>query len=378
MKRAVPPAARLRWGRLGGHGRRWQEAGSCSGTEIVERDEADHDRPLAKRGRRDAAGGRPLARRVRYVPDAVILLVARAGAAGGRERWSWCGSSGASASVLWRYEPRVSTRRARRAACWSAWSGDVGILGHETGASRREPRTYGELAAGLRAGPLAVPDRRWPTARPSRSSALPGTVGGRPAPGRRGCSRSRCPRSCASSGPPGTGKLVPWNVGRLGGPDGPSVILVGVDDSVTALRAAAYTAGLARRRRARVDVVLSSPRSGAWRWPAPTGPSWWRRTRPTTRSPRRWPTGLTQDGPRALWHLGHVLDVFRARRSVFPRDSPPSRWRRARTPRVGASRPGPPADGLPGGPPGPRGQMAVPVVRKRRGPYSWPTLRCLQ
>jgi nucleotide-binding universal stress UspA family protein len=37
------------------------------------------------------------------------------------------------------------------------------------------------------------------------------------------------------------------------------VILVGVDDSVTALRAAAYTAGLARRQRARVVVVYVAP-----------------------------------------------------------------------------------------------------------------------
>jgi nucleotide-binding universal stress UspA family protein len=43
------------------------------------------------------------------------------------------------------------------------------------------------------------------------------------------------------------------------GTDGPSVILVGVDDSVTASRAAAYTAGLARRQGARVVAVYVSP-----------------------------------------------------------------------------------------------------------------------
>jgi nucleotide-binding universal stress UspA family protein len=43
------------------------------------------------------------------------------------------------------------------------------------------------------------------------------------------------------------------------GTDGPSAILVGVDDSVTALRAAAYTAGLARRQGARVVVVYVAP-----------------------------------------------------------------------------------------------------------------------
>ncbi|HEX3514492.1 MAG TPA: universal stress protein [Trebonia sp.] len=46
------------------------------------------------------------------------------------------------------------------------------------------------------------------------------------------------------------------------GTDGPSAILVGVDDSVTAARAAAYTAGLARRQRARVIVVYVSPIAG--------------------------------------------------------------------------------------------------------------------
>jgi nucleotide-binding universal stress UspA family protein len=43
------------------------------------------------------------------------------------------------------------------------------------------------------------------------------------------------------------------------GTDGPSVILVGVDESVTALRAASYTAGLARRQGARVVAVYVAP-----------------------------------------------------------------------------------------------------------------------
>ena len=43
------------------------------------------------------------------------------------------------------------------------------------------------------------------------------------------------------------------------GNDGPSVILVGVDESVTASRAAAYAAGLARRQGARVVVVYVEP-----------------------------------------------------------------------------------------------------------------------
>jgi nucleotide-binding universal stress UspA family protein len=41
--------------------------------------------------------------------------------------------------------------------------------------------------------------------------------------------------------------------------DGPSVILAAVDDSVTALRAAAYAVGLARRQHARLVAVYVQP-----------------------------------------------------------------------------------------------------------------------
>jgi nucleotide-binding universal stress UspA family protein len=43
------------------------------------------------------------------------------------------------------------------------------------------------------------------------------------------------------------------------GTDGPTTILVGVDDSTTSLRAAAYAAGLARRQGASVTVVYVAP-----------------------------------------------------------------------------------------------------------------------
>ena len=46
------------------------------------------------------------------------------------------------------------------------------------------------------------------------------------------------------------------------GTDGPSAILVGVDDSVTGLRASAYAAGLARRQGARVRMVYVAPIAG--------------------------------------------------------------------------------------------------------------------
>jgi nucleotide-binding universal stress UspA family protein len=43
------------------------------------------------------------------------------------------------------------------------------------------------------------------------------------------------------------------------GTDGPSVILVGVDDSTTSSRAGWYAAGLARRQRARIVAVFVAP-----------------------------------------------------------------------------------------------------------------------
>ena len=46
------------------------------------------------------------------------------------------------------------------------------------------------------------------------------------------------------------------------GTDGPSAILVGVDDSVTASRAAWYAAGLARRQRARLIALYVAPVAG--------------------------------------------------------------------------------------------------------------------
>src|SRR5580700_2959065 len=56
------------------------------------------------------------------------------------------------------------------------------------------------------------------------------------------------------------------------GTDGPSVILVGVDESVTAARAAAYAAGLARRQGARVVTVYVET-SGAYILTASAGAS---------------------------------------------------------------------------------------------------------
>jgi nucleotide-binding universal stress UspA family protein len=46
------------------------------------------------------------------------------------------------------------------------------------------------------------------------------------------------------------------------GTDGPSVILVGVDDSTNSLRAGWYAAGLARRQRTRIVAVFVAPLAG--------------------------------------------------------------------------------------------------------------------
>jgi nucleotide-binding universal stress UspA family protein len=48
------------------------------------------------------------------------------------------------------------------------------------------------------------------------------------------------------------------------GTDGPKVILVGIDDSVTSLRAGAYAAGLARRQGARLVCVFVEQLSGLY------------------------------------------------------------------------------------------------------------------
>jgi hypothetical protein len=85
------------------------------------------------------------------------------------------------------------------------------------------------------------------------------------------------------------------------GTDGPKVILVGVDDSVTSLRAAAYAAGLARGR----EPAWSSSTSSS--------------CRPCTARPR----AFSGAGP-ACWDLCWYLALNRARlpRTQRSRDQP--------------------------------------------------------
>ena len=57
------------------------------------------------------------------------------------------------------------------------------------------------------------------------------------------------------------------------GTDGPKVILVGIDDSVTSLRAGAYAAGLARRQGARLVCVYVEQLSAVYGASASAGAS---------------------------------------------------------------------------------------------------------
>ena len=122
-------------------------------------DVADHDRPLAKRGRRDA----PLAGRwlgeSGYVPDAVICSTARRA----RETWDLASAGLAAtapgASPVVRYEPRVYEATVLGLLMLvrefdAAWR-TAAIVGHNPGLA--------ELTAGL-ASPDSAPQQAFPTA----------------------------------------------------------------------------------------------------------------------------------------------------------------------------------------------------------------------
>lgn len=71
----------------------------------------------------------------------------------------------------------------------------------------------------------------------------------------------------STGGLPGTDRCDPDPVTTEGfelGNDGPKVILAGIDDTVTAMRAGAYAAGLARRQGARLVVVHVVSSGGSW------------------------------------------------------------------------------------------------------------------
>jgi len=89
---------------------------------------------------------------------------------------------------------------------------------------------------------------------------------------RQPCSRLSFPRNCVPDALPGLQAGFSRTPCRYTlavergefelGTDGPSAILVGIDDSVTASRAAWYAAGLARRQGARVVAVYVAPVAG--------------------------------------------------------------------------------------------------------------------
>jgi len=122
-------------------------------------DVADHERPLAKRGRRDApAVGRWLGDSG-YVPDAVVCSTARRA----RETWELVAAGLAEtapgASPLVRYEPRVYEATVLGLLMLvrefdDAWRTAV-VVGHNPGLAG--------LATGL-AGPDGTPPQAFPTA----------------------------------------------------------------------------------------------------------------------------------------------------------------------------------------------------------------------
>ncbi|GAA5201623.1 hypothetical protein GCM10023322_81970 [Rugosimonospora acidiphila] len=85
------------------------------------------------------------------------------------------------------------------------------------------------------------------------SHSIPDLVGQPPDPGRRaGAGRWHEFAGVPWSERPAT--LTLWDMFELG-TDGPSVLVVGVDGSVTSLRAGAYAVGMARRQGSRLVVV---------------------------------------------------------------------------------------------------------------------------
>jgi phosphohistidine phosphatase len=126
-------------------------------------DGADHDRPLSKRGRRDAPGAGRWLGRSGYVPDLVVCSTARRT----RDTWQLAAAElGASASV--RFEPRVyGASTAELLDLVRETSPEVGtllVVGHEPTMSGLTLLLAGDAATG---GAPAVLERvrlKFPTA----------------------------------------------------------------------------------------------------------------------------------------------------------------------------------------------------------------------
>jgi len=193
-----------------------------------------------------------------YVPDAVVCSTA----ARARETWDLASTGlaaaapGAAPAV--RYEPRVYEASVLGLLMLvrefdPGWRTAL-IVGHNPGLA--------ELTAGL-----AGPDAELPAGYPTAFVAVLGLPGpwAEAAPGEGRLLEFTTPAHRRGAGlpTPGNRRLACVEQGEFElGTDGPSAILVGVDDSVTGLRASAYAAGLARRQRAKVIAVYVAPVAG--------------------------------------------------------------------------------------------------------------------
>jgi len=126
-------------------------------------DVPDHERPLARRGRRDAPGAGAWLRRAGYLPDLVVCSTARRA----RETWQLAAAElGASPPV--RFEPRVYQASADELlGLVRETSADVAallVVGHEPTMRALTLLLAGSAADGSAPGPLERVTLKFPTA----------------------------------------------------------------------------------------------------------------------------------------------------------------------------------------------------------------------